>query len=98
MIYLLLKQPTKDINSWRESFDRFIEYRRIGGELSCKIYFPRRKKNELIVVSEWRNIDDVTEFMKSQSFEMIKDLEKNEPITIKVLNKQNIKEYLKTLN
>ena len=95
MVYLLLKQPTKDINSWRESFDRFLEYRKIGGEVSCKIYQTPRKKNELIVLSEWRSMDEVTEFLESQSFEMIKNLEKKEPITIKLLNKRNIAKYIK---
>ncbi|MDQ2177907.1 hypothetical protein [Marinifilum sp. D714] len=98
MVYLLLKQPTKDINSWRESFDRFLEYRKIGGELSCKIYQTPRKKNELIVLSEWRSMDDVTEFLESQSFEMIKELEMNEPLTIKLLNKKGISKYIKQLH
>ncbi|NOU58402.1 hypothetical protein [Marinifilum caeruleilacunae] len=95
MVYLLLKQPTKDMNSWRESFDRFLEYRKIGGELSCKIYQTPRKKNELIVLSEWRSMDEVTEFLESQSFEMIKELEDKEPLTIKLLNKRNINKYIK---
>lgn len=95
MVYLLLKQPTKDVNSWRESFDRFLEYRKIGGEVSCKIYQTPRKKNELIVLSEWRSMDEVTEFLESQSFEMIKQLEKKEPLTIKLLNKQGIAKYIK---
>ncbi|GAB7087323.1 hypothetical protein [Marinifilum fragile] len=98
MVYLLLKQPTKDINSWRESFDRFLEYRKIGGELSCKIYQTSRKKNELIVLSEWRSMNDVTEFLESQSFEMIKELEVNEPLTIKLLNKQALSKYIKQLH
>ena len=98
MVYLILKQATKDINLWRESFDRFLEYRKVGGELSCKIYQTPFNKNELIVLSEWRSIDEVTEFLKSQSFEMIKELEVNEPLIIKLLNQQGIYKYIKQLH
>jgi heme-degrading monooxygenase HmoA len=94
MVYLLLKQPTKDMNSWRKSFDRFLEYRKIGGELSCKIYQAPRKKNELIVLSKWRSMAEAREFLESQSFEMIKELEDREPITIKLFNKRNISKYI----
>ncbi|WP_421919447.1 hypothetical protein [Marinifilum sp.] len=97
MVYLLLKQPTKNINSWTESFERFSEYRKIGGEISCKIYQTPRNKNELMVVSAWRSMDEVTEFLESQSFEMIKELEEKEPIIIKVPNKRNVTKYFKEL-
>ena len=98
MVYLLIKQPTKDISSWKNSFEQFIEYRRIGGEISCEIYQTPKKRNELIVLSQWNSLDDVTEFLNSQSFEMIKNLEKDEPLTVKLLNKQSFGKFLKDLH
>jgi len=85
MVYILIKQSIKDQISWKESFDQFLEYRRIGGELSCEIYHPKGKSNELIILSEWESEKSAQEFLESQSFQMIKELEEEEPVSIQFL-------------
>ena len=75
MAYLLIKQKVSDYLAWKNAFDKFLEYRKIGGELSCEFYQTSAKKNELIVLSEWKSIENAKEFLKSQSFQMIKELE-----------------------
>nr|WP_320119617.1 hypothetical protein [uncultured Marinifilum sp.] len=98
MVYILLKQPTKNIVSWKKAFDKFLEYRKIGGELSCNIYQTPKKENELIVLSQWTSMDDAIEFLASQSFEMIKDLESEKPLTVKLLNQHTMGQFIKTLH
>ncbi|PKQ66961.1 hypothetical protein [Labilibaculum manganireducens] len=85
MIYLLIKQSIKNYVSWKNSFDQFQEYRKIGGELSCEIYQANGKQNEHIILSQWKNEESALEFLQSQSFEMIKELEEEEPVAIHFL-------------
>lgn len=85
MIYLLIKQSIKDYVSWKNSYDQFLEYRQIGGELSCEIYQPIGKPHEHIILSKWESEESALEFLESQSFEMIKELEEEEPISIQFL-------------
>ena len=85
MVYLLIKQTISDYTSWKNAFDRFTEYRRIGGELSCEIYQTEKKNNEFIILSQWNSIENAREFLKSQSFQMIKELEEKEP-TIQLMH------------
>lgn len=87
MAYLLVKQFITDYGAWKNAFDRFLEYRKIGGELSCEIQEPNDKESEYIILCKWINKESAYEFLKSQSFEMIKELENKEPSTIKVLPK-----------
>jgi len=86
MAYLLIKQTIQDYFAWKKSFDKFQEYRRIGGELSCEIYKTSEEENQLIILSEWKCIEDAKEFLESQSFEMIKELEEKEPSLIQFMN------------
>ena len=90
MIYLLIKQSIKNYIAWKNSFDRFQEYRKIGGELSCEIYPTDGKKNEHIILFRWENEESALEFLESQSFEMIKKLEEEEPVSIQFLPKTEI--------
>ncbi|WP_372751015.1 hypothetical protein [Labilibaculum sp.] len=85
MIYLLIKQTIKDYVVWKNSYDQFLEYRRIGGELSCEIYQPISNRDEHIILSRWKSEESALEFLESQSFEMIKELEEEEPISIEFL-------------
>ncbi|MBN2595232.1 hypothetical protein [Labilibaculum sp.] len=85
MIYLLIKQSIKNYVSWKNSFDQFKEYRKIGGELSCEIYQANGKRHEHIILSQWKNEESALEFLQSQSFKMIKELEDEEPIAIQFL-------------
>jgi heme-degrading monooxygenase HmoA len=89
MIYLLIKQSIKNFVVWKDSFDQFHEYRKIGGELSCEIYLTNGKRNEHIIVSQWKSEESALEFLESQSFEMIKELEE-EPVSIQFLPKTEI--------
>ncbi|WP_255473186.1 hypothetical protein [Marinifilum sp. N1E240] len=43
-------------------------------------------------------MNDVKEFLSSQSFEMIKELEKEEPLTVKLLNRQSLGKYIQDLH
>ncbi len=93
MIYLLIKQSIKNFVAWKDSFDQFHEYRKIGGELSCKIYLTNGKRNEHIIVSQWKSEESALEFLESQSFEMIKELEEEEPHSIQFLPKTAIANF-----
>ncbi|RUT79865.1 hypothetical protein [Ancylomarina longa] len=85
MVYLLVKQTIRDYYSWKNAFDKFHVYRRIGGELSCEIYQTQEEENQLIILSEWSCIEDAKEFLESQAFEMIKKLEEEEPAIIQFM-------------
>ena len=93
MIYLLIKQSIKNYINWKYSFDQFLEYRKIGGEISCEIYEANEKRKEHIILSQWRNEESALEFLESQSFEMIKELEEEEPTSIQVLPKNAIDNF-----
>lgn len=93
MIYLLIKQSIKNFVSWKNSFDQFHEYRKIGGELSCEIYTTKGKRNEHIIVSRWESEASALEYLESQSFEMIKELEDEEPVSIQFLPKTAIANF-----
>ena len=90
MVYLLIKQSIKDYVVWKDAFDQFLEYRKIGGELSCEILEPSEEESEHTILSKWVNQKSAQEFLESQSFEMIKELEDQEPSTIKVVPKKEI--------
>lgn len=93
MIYLLIKQSIKDYVNWKNSFDQFLEYRKISGEISCEIYPTNGKKNEHIIISRWEDEESALEFLESQSFEMIKELEDEEPASIQFLQKNAIDNF-----
>lgn len=93
MIYLLIKQSIRDFGNWKNSFDQFLEYRKIGGEISCEIYQAKGKRKEHIILSQWVNEESAREFLESQSFEMIKELEEEEPASIQVLPKNEIDSF-----
>lgn len=82
MTYLLIKQYITDFVSWKNSFDQFLEYRRISGELSCEIYQTNGNQNVHMILSQWESVESAQDFLNSQSFEMIKELEKKEPVSI----------------
>ncbi len=90
MVYLVIKQSIKDYVVWKDAFDQFLEYRKIGGELSCEILEPNDEDSEHTILSKWKNQESAQEFLESQSFEMIKEIEDKEPSTIKVLPKKVI--------
>ena len=90
MVYLLIKQSIRDYGVWKDAFDTFLEYRRIGGELSCEIREPNDKESEHTILSKWKNKESAEEFLESQSFEMIRELEDKEPSTIKVIPKNEV--------
>ena len=71
----------------------FLEYRRIGGEISCEIYQANEKRKEHIILSQWENEESALEFLESQSFEMIKELEEEEPAHIQVLPKDEMDSF-----
>ncbi|BAX82230.1 hypothetical protein [Labilibaculum antarcticum] len=85
MIYLLIKQSIKNFVRWKSSFDQFHEYRKVGGELSCEIYATNEKRDEHIILSQWKSEASALEYLESQSFEMIKELEGEEPVSIQFL-------------
>lgn len=93
MIYLLVKQSIKNYVSWKISFDQFLEYRKIGGEISCKIYQASRDREEHIILFQWKNEESALDFLESQSFAMIKELENEEPSYIQVLPKNAIDNF-----
>lgn len=84
MVYLLIKQTVRDCPAWKNAFDEFLEYRRICGELSCEFYQSETRNDELIVLSKWDNIENMEDFLKSQSFRMIRELEEKEPVVVTV--------------
>lgn len=90
MAYLLIKQSIKDYIVWKKSFDQFLEYRKIGGELSCEIYQTSKKPKELIILSKWESEESAQEFLNSQSFKMIKELEEKEPVSIRFSQKKKL--------
>ncbi|PKQ60273.1 hypothetical protein BZG02_19945 [Labilibaculum filiforme] len=90
MTYLLIKQSIKNYVSWKNSFDQFQEYRKIGGELSCEIYQAHGKRHEHIILFQWKSEESAIEFLESQSFEMIKELEDEEPIAIQFLPRKAV--------
>lgn len=90
MIYLLIRQSIKNYITWKDSFDQFQEYRKIGGELSCEIYATDEERNEHIILSQWKSEESAIEYLESQSFEMIKELEEEEPFSIQFLPKIEI--------
>lgn len=92
MVYLLIKQPIKDFVIWKNAFDKFWEYRKICGELSCEIYQTKDNENELFILSEWISIENLRDFLESQTFQMIKELEEKEPIPIQFLQKSAVGE------
>jgi len=93
MIYLLIKQSIKNYVNWKKSFDLFLEYRKISGEISCEIYQANGNRKEHIILSQWENKESALEFLESQSFEMIKELEEEEPVFIQFLPKNAIDNF-----
>ncbi len=95
MVYLQVQQLTKDFAGWKRYFEKFSEYRKIAGEVSCSIFQIPSNKNELIILSQWNNLEDANEFLDSQSFKMI--TEKGSKPTIKFLNKLSYKKLSHSL-
>jgi hypothetical protein len=96
MAYLQITQKISNLKIWKEKFDQFVEYRKICGELSCKILPYNSGKKEYNILFHWTNLDDLRDFICSQSFEMITELESNPPQNIKFLNEaayQKISKY-----
>jgi heme-degrading monooxygenase HmoA len=98
MVYLLIKKASEDIVSWKNAFEKFFEYRRIGGELSCEFYQTGSGTHDLIILSQWESVDRLNEFLQSQSFEMIKNLEIDLPLQFQLLNKESYGRLIKELN
>ncbi len=90
MVYLLIKQSIKNYTVWKDAFNQFLEYRIISGEISCEILEPKEKEREHTILCKWKSQESALEFMESQSFQMIKELEDIEPSVIKVLPKKDL--------
>lgn len=55
MVHLLIKQTINDLTDWRNLYDQFSEYRKIGGEKSCKFFQASKDINKLVVLSKWES-------------------------------------------
>lgn len=70
MTYILMRQQVADFNNWKRAFDEFVEYRRIGGEITYQIFHPNDQPNELILLFQWESIDSAREFLDSNSVKL----------------------------
>ena len=65
MAHLLVKHKVADYNTWKVTFDAFVETRRAGGEKSFQILHPDNEPNNLLVMFEWDSLENARSLMAS---------------------------------
>ena len=69
MSYVQIRHKVQDYNSWKETFDNFVEVRKANGELSYQIMHPDNDPNNIIAWFEWDNSDNARNFMGSSDLQ-----------------------------
>jgi antibiotic biosynthesis monooxygenase (ABM) superfamily enzyme len=66
MAHLFVKHKVADYNTWKATFDAFVETRRAGGEKSFQILHPDNEPNNLLLMFEYDNLENARSFMNSE--------------------------------
>ena len=68
MTYILTIQKVEDYDKWKHVFDEHGDVRRIKGSKGATIYRDSNDPKQLVIVTEWDNIE------KAKNFSMSEDL------------------------
>jgi heme-degrading monooxygenase HmoA len=68
MTYILTIQKVEDYDKWKHVFDENGDVRRINGSKGATIYRDSNDPKQLVIVTEWDNIE------KAKNFSMSEDL------------------------
>jgi quinol monooxygenase YgiN len=66
MVQLFIKHKVADYNTWKATFDAFVDTRRAGGEKSFQIFHPDNEPNNLFLIFEWDNLENAHSFLASE--------------------------------
>lgn len=63
---MILIQKIADYNQWKSVFDSMQTVRNEYGSTGAKVYRADNEPNEILVISDWRNVDQAKKFSQSQ--------------------------------
>jgi heme-degrading monooxygenase HmoA len=66
MAKMILIQKVTDYNHWKSVFDSMKPVRNSYGSTGAKVFRADNEPNEIIVVSDWRSIDQAKKYSQSQ--------------------------------
>ena len=64
--YIFAKHRVADYNTWKSTFDAFIETRRAGGEKSFQILHSENEPNNIFLMFEWDSLENARNFFTSE--------------------------------
>ncbi len=67
MTYLLAIQKIKDYDKWKPIFDEHGDDRKEMGSMGATVLRSTRDPNELVIITEWENIDAAKKFASSKN-------------------------------
>jgi quinol monooxygenase YgiN len=65
MARMILIQKVSDYNQWRSVFDSMNAVRNDYGSTGAKVYRADNEPNEILVISDWKSIDQAKKFSQS---------------------------------
>jgi heme-degrading monooxygenase HmoA len=66
MTYVLSIQKVEDYDKWKQVFDEHGDVRRIKGSKGALIYHNSKDPKQLVVITEWENIETAENFSMSE--------------------------------
>jgi heme-degrading monooxygenase HmoA len=70
MTYVLTIQKVEDYDKWKQVFDEHGDVRRMKGSKGAMIYHDSNDPKQLVIVTEWDNIEDAKNFSMSDELKI----------------------------
>jgi len=65
MSHVLARHRVKDFESWKQVFDSALEMRRVGGELSYRLFHVGEDREDLVLLFEFESEERAKRFLES---------------------------------
>ena len=65
MPHILFRHKVSDYGKWRSVFDDGLKMRKDGGEVSSRVFRTADDPNNIVVFSEWDNLDNALKFSRA---------------------------------
>ena len=71
MTYVLAIQKIKDYDKWKKVFDEHGDVRKTKGSKGAMIYRNSNDPKQLIIITEWENIDTAKNFALAEDLKIV---------------------------
>lgn len=65
MVHVIVRHKVADYAKWKQAFDSHLNRRLAGGETGTRVFHSVDDPHEVVVFSDWDNVDHARRFMSS---------------------------------